>query len=131
MVNVRDNDTLARRLLSQDWTIGNFPKSESGPKPSLGEEGLRANMKWDTVVQGEKTIRSASLIQNPFFHLHCLARDNESVSSQVDYCLTLTVKLHRSNQDIYTPVVNKYSALVPIAETIQQKVVVKSEPQVE
>lgn len=131
VVNIKEDEALARRLLAQHWTMGNFPKSESGPRPSLGEQGLRANMKWDSVIQGKKVFRSAATISNPFFHIHCLARDAEGATSQIDYCLTLTVKLHQSDQDIYSAVVSKYSALVPIAETIQQKVVVKSDTKVE
>lgn len=127
VVNLEERPDLARQLLSQGWKPGNFPKSESGPSPSLGEQGLRANLKWDSVVQGKKTFRSAGSIKNPFFHLHCFAREDGAYSRQTDYCLTLSVQLHKSHQDIYTPIVERYSALVPIAETIQQKVVVKSD----
>lgn len=127
ILNIEENPLAVSELLSKFWIKGHYPKSESGPKPSLGESGMRLNMKWDSVAQGNKSFQKAAAIHNPFFHLHCLARDNGAQTSQIDYSLTLTVKLWQSDQDIYTPILERYTALVPITETIQQKVFIKSE----
>lgn len=127
VINIEENPQIVTELLNKHWTKGTFPKSESSPKPSLGENGQRLNMKWDSVLQGTKNFQKATTIHNPFFHIHCLARDNGVLTNQVDYSLTLTVKLWQSEQDIYTPIIERYTALVPITETIQQKVLIKSE----
>ncbi len=127
LVDIAHNERLAKALLSAGWTSGNFPKSASGLQSKLGEKGLRANMKWDSVLQGKKTFNSVNTLSNPFFHLHCIARDNDAIDSQTDYCLTLTVSLDQSDQDIYTPITTRYTALVPITQTIQEKIVVKSD----
>lgn len=125
-VNIKTQSALVEQLLSKGWTQSQFPKSVSGPHPSLGEQVLRAtDMKWDNVIQDRKVIRSADYIQNPFFHLHCMSRDNEAIP--VDYCLTLTIHLSQDNQDIYTPVTARFSALAPLTETIQQRLVLQSE----
>jgi len=124
-MNIKTQSQEVTQLLSQGWSQSQFPKSVSGPQPSLGEQGLRAtDMKWDNVIQGRKPIQNTKFIQNPFFHLHCLSRDNEVI--QTDYCLTLTISLKEATQDLYTPIAERYTALVPLTETLQQKVSIQS-----
>ena len=94
------------------------PFFEHGPYESeahLREYGL----KWDTVMQGEKSFDSSKSVSAPFFELHYMAREGMNYkvdAGQIPYALIVTIKAPKT-PDIYAQVLERYKLKIrPIVE---------------
>ncbi len=115
----------AKQLIRDGWEQSAFPISASGAKAYTTEDELRADMKWDT-VDCRHDSKMAEGVFEPMFHIHALRRGQRQVARKIKFALILTVETTVPDIDLYSQVVSKYRALVPINLDIQTKVQVKN-----
>ena len=123
----KDSDEISL-LLNDGWKQATFPTTSSSPPQYNTEDELRkSDLKWDTL--DTRTIsKRANGISNPVFHVHSMGRGSRTESSKTKFSLILTVEATGASVDLYTKVLSKFSALVPIKVSITNTVSVKVKP---
>src|SRR5690606_6480518 len=106
-----DNDAAEiTRLLAEGWRAGSLPASRS-PVSYQTEQARRGELKWDTVVRKQDSLRYTTL-HNPFLVLHGLDR-NDGIE-RMDYAVVITLSAPRYQGNLYEDILAEYSQLEPI-----------------
>lgn len=111
-------------LLENGWEKGSFPVTSSAVSQFRTERDLRKDLKWDSVDTREISKRVVGISQ-PAFHIHALGRGKRNESKSVKFALILTVSTPKSKVDIYSKILNTYSALIPLNIISESEVVVR------
>jgi hypothetical protein len=110
-IDIVTNEAEYHKLLSEGWVKPKFPAGDYSTNPFQTEEELKADLKWDSIdtrIISKKT----SSIADPVFHLHALGRGNNQ--PKVKFALILTVEAPKAEIDLYSKIINQYSALTPL-----------------
>jgi subtilisin family serine protease len=119
-VDIASETAKVALLLSTGWKQSNFPISASG-NPHKTEEDLRLDLKWDSMDTREVSKRAISL-NNPKFHLHAMGRGSRVNQSKVRFSLVLSLEAPAATVDLYSKVLAKYNALVPLTLSVDVSV---------
>ncbi|RKS14288.1 S8 family peptidase [Flavobacterium sp. 120] len=103
----------AKVLTSLGWTKSKFPVTNSPKKQFKTESDLRNDLKWDT-LDTRKIVKQTNGIRNPSFHIHALGRGSRLEDLKVKFALILTVTSPKSDVDLYSSILSKFPALLPI-----------------
>jgi hypothetical protein len=110
IVDTAVNHERATQLIGMGWRQATFPKTDSVSSQFKNETELRDDLKWDSLdVREVKKI--AKGVNQPTFHVHGLGRGDRNGLDTVNFSLILTVSAPAAEFDIYTEVLEKYSAL--------------------
>ncbi|HYD93629.1 MAG TPA: S8 family peptidase [Candidatus Paceibacterota bacterium] len=124
-VNVSKDPALVAKLVADGWKQSAFPVNQNGPNPYSSEEDLRKEMKWDS-VDCRLVNKRTSGVSNPVFHVHALARGQRNITEKIKFAIILSVELSDKSIDLYSQVVNKFDALLPV----QMRLTAEAEAQV-
>lgn len=117
-----DEDMQRKVQLELDgWQMKPFPVSEPVQKDFLTEKELRDDLKWDTIDCREKS-KNINKIKRPKFQVHAQARGENQHKKKVKFVIVLSVKAPSANADIYSKVLSKYPALLPLKVELQTTV---------
>lgn len=106
-----DNDAAEiTRLLAEGWRAGSLPASRS-PVSYQTEQARRGELKWDTVVRKQDSLRYTTL-HNPFLVLHGMDR-NDGIE-RMDYAVVITLSAPRYQGNLYEDILAEYRQLEPI-----------------
>lgn len=125
IVDIDLNPERAEFLIANGFKRGSFPKTGSTNKQYKNETDLRDDLKWDSLDTREVNKKSVG-IRNPAFHIHALGRGTRLDDLNVKYALILTVTAPKASSDIYTNILNKFPALLPIEMVSQVKINIES-----
>ena len=106
------------KLFNDGWKQSTFPQSDSSKSTYRTEEELRADFKWDS-VESRYITKQASGVRNPLFHVHALGRGSRVANGKVKFAIILTVEAPGATVDLYSRVLNRFSALVPLSMTVR------------
>jgi subtilisin family serine protease len=121
VVDISVDSKKAQDLLDDGWKQSNFPASDSSPARYRNEDELRADLKWDSL--DTRVIRKKAVgVKDPIFHIHAISRGNRVNQSKVKFALILTVHAPDAKVDLYSRVLNRFSALVPLTLNAQSTV---------
>ncbi len=120
-VDLNISPSVAKKLIQDGWEQSPFPISASGAKAYANENDLRADMKWDTVDCRYDT-KMAEGVFEPMFHIHALARGQRQKERKIKFALILSVESTVPDLDLYSKIISKYRALVPINMNIETRV---------
>ena len=126
VVDIVENSERAKYLISNGWTQSNFPKTDSPATSYKTEEELKDDLKWDSLDTREFK-KFAKNINEPSFHIHALGRGNRVSNKKVKFALILSVSTPKAEIDIYSNVLNKYNALIPLQMNIETEVKVQTD----
>jgi len=113
-INILDesNIPLVKRLLNDGYRQSATPVSHAAKKV-WDEEDLRAtDLKWDTVIHKNVSMRSRSLF-NPTLTLHAIGR-NGFEAKGIKYFVAITVDAPKYKGSLYDAVLQTYQNLTPI-----------------
>lgn len=113
-VNISDEGSgkLIRDLMESGYKMSELPASSSA-KTNKSEAALRnKDLKWDTIIKKEKSMRSSSLM-NPFLTLHAIGR-NGYEREMIRYFVVVTIEAPKYNGNLYDNILQTYTNLVPI-----------------
>lgn len=113
VVDISKDAERAKYLLENGWRQAQFPKTDSATLQFKTESELRADLKWDTLDTREITKRAKS-VEDPVFHIHALGRGSRTSGSKVKFALVLTLTTTQTEIDLYSNVLQKYSALAAV-----------------
>lgn len=120
-LDLRTELSEAQVLLDDGWKQSEFPIPDSAPTPYASEDDLKADMKWDSV--DTRTLgKKIENINNPFFHIHAFERGTRYKNSKIRFAVILTVESSDQTIDVYSKIINKYDALVPIKIEVNSEV---------
>lgn len=117
VVDVSKDPDRAQYLLDNDWVQSNFPQTDSAKSQFRTETELREDLKWDS-IDTRQLSKYAKSISEPTFHIHALGRGNRNGVKKIKFALILTVETPKTEIDLYTSILNKYSALIPLEVNI-------------
>jgi len=121
VLDLRTDSAQAQALIATGWKQSDFPVADSAPTPYAPEDELRADLKWDSV--DTRTLgKKIENIDNPFFHIHAFERGTRYKNRKIRFAVILTVESSDESIDVYSKIVNKYDALVPIKIDVQAEV---------
>lgn len=121
ILDLRTQSAEADALVSNGWKQSEFPVPDSAPAPYAPEDELRADLKWDSI--DTRTLgKKIENIDNPFFHIHAFERGNRYKNRKIRFAVILTVESSEEEIDVYSKIINKYDALVPIKIDINTEV---------
>lgn len=113
IVDLDLNPKRAELLISLGWKKDNFPITDSPKKQFVSESDLRNDLKWDTLDTRTISKKSKGL-RNPSFHVHAIGRGSRLEDLRVKFALVLTVTSPKAEIDLYSSVLSKFPALLPI-----------------
>lgn len=113
VVDILKNPQRAEYLLQNGWKQSQFPKTDSASMKFKTEQELRSDLKWDSLDTREIT-KLAKGIDDPVFHVHALGRGSRASGSKVKFALVLTVSTTQTEVDLYSKILQKYSALAAV-----------------
>jgi hypothetical protein len=82
-------------------------------------------MKWDTVDCRTET-KLTDMVYNPTFQVHALNRGNRIATRKQKFALIVSVEMTEKSIDLYSQIVAKYPALVPINLNVQVPIQVQA-----
>jgi hypothetical protein len=124
-LDLRTQAAEAEALIQDGWKRSEFPVPDSAPVPYAPEDDLRADMKWDSV--DTRTLgKKVESMDNPFFHIHAFERGKRYKNTKIRFAVILTLESSDATIDVYSKIVNKYDALVPIKIDIENEVRVEN-----
>lgn len=112
-INIVEQSAIAQQLLESGWEQAKFPVSGSAPVPYAPEDELRADMKWDS-VDTRNLNKMVSSVTDPIFHIHALSRGRRYANRKIRFAVIMTVEPTDETVDLYSKVIAKFDALVPI-----------------
>ncbi|MEY2640857.1 MAG: hypothetical protein RL150_250 [Candidatus Parcubacteria bacterium] len=125
VLDLRTESAQVQSLLDAGWEQSEFPVPDSAPAPYAPEDELRADLKWDSV--DTRTLgKKIENIDNPFFHIHAFERGTRYKNRKIRFAVVLTVESSEESIDVYSKIVNKYDALVPIKIRVESEVRVEN-----
>ncbi len=125
VLDLRTESSRAQSLLDAGWEQSEFPVPDSAPTPYAPEDELRADLKWDSV--DTRTLgKKIENINNPFFHIHALERGTRYKNRKIRFAVILTVESSDETIDVYSKIINKYDALVPIKINVDSEIRIKN-----
>lgn len=108
-----DDLEIAKLLISQGYTKSDLPVSKPAKKYFRESELRNNNLKWDTIIRKEVSMRCSSLI-NPFLSLHAIGRD-EYEHEKIRYFAVITVEVPKFKGSLYDNILHIYPNLTPIS----------------
>lgn len=112
-MDISVDEIVIKKMEADGWERSPFPVTDNGPTPYATEEELRKEMKWDSVdsrTVGKRIVN----VKNPIFHVHALSRGHRHVTKKVKFAIILSVELSNTAVDLYSQVVSRFNALVPV-----------------
>ena len=113
IVDIDLNPDRAELLISLGWKKDNFPVTDSPKKQFVNESDLRNDLKWDT-LDTRLLSKQSSGLRNPSFHVHAIGRGSRLEDLKVKFALVLTVTSPKAEIDLYSSILSKFPALLPI-----------------
>jgi len=113
-VNIAEEGSakLIRDLMEAGYKMSDLAASTS-PKTNKSEAALRnKDLKWDTIIKKDKSMRSSSLM-NPFLTLHAMGR-NGYEKETIRYFVVVTIEAPKYDGSLYDNILQTYPNLVPI-----------------
>ena len=113
-INLLDETQIprVRELIDNGYKQSSVPVSHPAKK-LWDEDDLRAvDLKWDTIIHKEVSMRSGSLF-NPTLTLHALGR-NGFESEGIKYNVAVTIDAPKYTGSLYDAVLQTYQYLTPI-----------------
>jgi len=128
VVDISKDPERMEYLLLNGWEQSNFPQTASAKPQFKTELELKEDLKWDSLDAREVTKYSKG-IDEPVFHIHALGRGNRNSVKKVKFALILSVTTPKAEVDLYSNILNKYSALIPLQIDIeaQSEVVINTD----
>jgi len=114
VVDISLNPERANHLHQNGWKRATFPKTDSAKGQFQSELDLRDDLKWDSLDSRELS-KLAKNVTDPVFHVHALGRGKRNSTRKVKFVLILTVEAPKADVDLYSEILNKYAALVPLS----------------
>lgn len=112
-----------KELYNLGYMRSDLPISKP-PKQFLSEDELRSqHLKWDTVIKKAITMRTSSL-NNPFFILHGMNRNNIE-ASPMKYFVAITVEIPKYSGVLYDDILTQYQNLIPINIRVENQIFVE------
>jgi len=109
VVDVIEEEELAKELLNKGWKKSKSPKSNSSELYKDEEELREEKFKWDTIVHREKN-KWYSSVKEPYIKIHAL--DRLSNSDKIDFSIITTVELKDDySGNLYNDTVQTFNRL--------------------
>lgn len=121
VVDIVKDPYRAKYLLENGWDQSNFPQTDSPKGQFRTESELKEDLKWDSLDTREVSKYSKN-IDEPVFHVHALGRGNRNGVDKVKFAMVLTVSTPKAQVDLYSNILNKYSALIPLQISAEAQV---------
>lgn len=115
-VDCKKNPEKEEELLEKGYKKSENPIPKSIP---VKEDDLRSKeLKWDTVIKKEVTVRSSSL-NEPYITLESISRNDED--ENIKYFVAVTIEAPKYKGSLYDTIIQKYTNLVPINIEIEEE----------
>lgn len=120
-----ENASIIEELLNQGYKQSTMPVSAPAKKGNSETELRSKDLKWDTVIKKNKSMRASSLL-NPFITVHAIGR-NGYEREKIKYFIAITIEAPKYKGNLYDSILQTYTNLVPIEVRNINKVMVPIE----
>jgi hypothetical protein len=112
-LNLKTEQAEADGLIADGWKQSQHPDSDGAVTPFATEGVLKADMKWDSIDHRSKG-KKVENVSDPLFHIHAFERGKRYKNQKIKFAVVLTAESSDATIDVYSKIIAKYSALVPI-----------------
>ena len=107
-----ENSILIEELLQNGYKMSSMPVSSPAKKGRSETELRNKDLKWDTVIKKNKSMRASSLL-NPFITVHAMGR-NGFEHQKIRYFIAITIDAPKYKGNLYDNIMQTYTSLVPV-----------------
>lgn len=112
-LNLKTDQAEADALIADGWKQSQHPDSDGAVTPFATEGVLKSDMKWDSIDHRSKG-KMVGKVSDPLFHIHAFERGKRYKNRKIRFAVILTAESSDESIDVYSKIINKYNALVPI-----------------